>query len=71
MRKTSFCTKNRLTLKIWSDGSSSWNFSLGGKGYESISKQDLFIGVLWQNKNKKISYSKQNRVTKFQRKYNY
>ena len=69
MRKTSFCTKNRLSLKIWSDGSSSWNFSLGGKGYETISKQDLFIGVLWQNK--KISYSKQNRVTKFQHNYNY
>jgi hypothetical protein len=71
MRKTSSCTKSRLALKIWSDGSSSWEISLGGKGRQIICKQDIFIETLWKNKNKMVNFSKQSRVARFQRKFKF
>lgn len=65
MRKTFKSTKSRLALKIWSDGSASWELALGGKGRSSISRHDILKGLIIDDK----KFSSQSRLSKFRRKF--
>ncbi len=68
MRKSSSSPQTRWGLKIWSDGSSSYELQLNLKGRNLVCNQDPWTHPLWNNQEiKKVT--KLSRLSIFQKKY--